>query len=77
MTRSAQKTFGHVVREARDAREWSQEQLAAEAGLNRSYLGEIERGTVTPSLITIIKLAVALGQTPATLLSRWETIATD
>ncbi|MGH8446546.1 MAG: helix-turn-helix domain-containing protein [Solimonas sp.] len=77
VAKSAQESFGYVVREARERQGWSQEQLAEAAELNRSYLGEVERGAATPSLVTIIKLAVALGQTPAALLSRWETIAAD
>jgi transcriptional regulator with XRE-family HTH domain len=52
--------FGKVVRSLRDARGWSQEQLAARAELNRSYMGEIERASAMPSLATAAKLAVAL-----------------
>jgi len=40
----------------------SQEALADLAGINRSYLGEVERGQVTPSLETIEKIARALGR---------------
>ena len=64
--------FGHAVREAREKRGWSQERLAEVADLNRSYLGEIERGLVTPSLATIGKLAFALGLAPSALISRCE-----
>jgi ribosome-binding protein aMBF1 (putative translation factor) len=52
--------FGRAVRHQREARGWSQEALASEAALNRSYLGEIERAAVTPSLATAAKLAAAL-----------------
>ena len=52
--------FPRVVRQLRQARGWSQEHLAAQADLNRSYVGEIERGIATPSLITADKLARAL-----------------
>ena len=51
--------FGAVVRSLREARAWSQEQLAEQAGLNRSYVGEIERGDATPSIVTVDKLARA------------------
>ena len=44
----------------REARGWSQEQLAERAGLNRSYIGEIERGTSIASIVTVDKLARAL-----------------
>ena len=36
--------FGLAVRQSREALGWSQEQLAARADLNRSYVGEVERG---------------------------------
>ncbi len=64
--------FGHAVRAVREQRGLTQEGLAEVASLNRSYLGEIERGLVTPSLSTINKLAVALGITASDLISRSE-----
>lgn len=64
--------FGVIVRRYRNDRLWSQEELAAVAGLNRTYLGEIERGTAVPSLHTIAKLAEAFELTPAQLLLRCE-----
>lgn len=54
------RTFGAAVRELREARAWSQEQLAEHAGLNRSYVGEIERGSAIASIVTVDKLARAL-----------------
>lgn len=51
--------FGVGVRHLREARGWSQEHLAEAAALNRSYVGEIERGEVTASLATVAKLARA------------------
>jgi XRE family transcriptional regulator, regulator of sulfur utilization len=55
------KNFGAAVRELREARAWSQEQLAEHAGLNRSYVGEIERGSAIASIVTVDKLAHVLG----------------
>lgn len=52
--------FGSAVRHLREGRGWSQELLAEKADLNRSYLGEVERGRVMPSLATAGKLAAAL-----------------
>jgi XRE family transcriptional regulator, regulator of sulfur utilization len=54
-------SFGRAVRHFRELRGWSQELLAEKADLNRSYLGEVERGQVIPSLETAGKLAGALG----------------
>lgn len=52
--------FGAAVRRLREAKGWSQEELAGQAELNRSYMGEIERATAMPSLATAAKLARAL-----------------
>lgn len=62
--------FGSTVRHRREARAWSQEHLAERAGLNRSYVGEIERGTTVPSLLTADKLARAFEVPLASLLQR-------
>lgn len=47
----------------------SQEALAAEAGLHRTYIGGIERGERNVSLDNVEKLASALKVRPADLLS--------
>ena len=64
--------FGRAVREQREARGWSQELLAERADLNRSYLGEVERGSAIPSLATAAKLASALEIPLSGLLSECE-----
>lgn len=55
------RTLGAAVRQLREAHAWSQEELAEHAGLNRSYVGEIERGSAIASIVTVGKLAAALG----------------
>ena len=64
--------FPSVVRQLREARGWSQEQLAERADLNRSYVGEIERGVAMPSLGTVGKIASGLEMNPSSLLARCE-----
>lgn len=62
-TRSEQqilREFGERVHSAREARGWSQEELAAEADLDRTYVGGIERGERNLGLLNINKLAKAL-----------------
>ncbi len=67
--------FGQTIRARRESRRWSQETLALAAGLNRSYLGEVERGEGVPSLATMAKLAEALGEPLSALLARCEAAA--
>jgi XRE family transcriptional regulator, regulator of sulfur utilization len=66
--------FPRVVRQLREARGWSQERLAEKADLNRSYVGEIERGSATPSLVTADKLAQALELDLSALVARCEAL---
>jgi len=64
--------FGLAVRHFRETHGWSQELLAEKADLNRSYLGEVERGRVIPSLATAQKLASALEISLSGLLAHCE-----
>lgn len=57
----AVQRFAERVRELRGARGWSQERLAEEANLHRTYIGGIERGLRNISLHNIAKLADAFG----------------
>jgi transcriptional regulator with XRE-family HTH domain len=82
MTMTTQKTsspenilrnkFGITVRQEREKFGWTQEVLADKAKLNRSYLGEVERGVVMPSLATIAKLASALHTEMSALIAHCE-----
>ena len=69
------KNFGATVRKFREANGWSQETLAEKADLNRSYVGELERGQAIASLITLDKLATAFGISLSHLLSQTERTA--
>ena len=59
--------LGLNIREARNAYGLSQEQLAAQAGLDRAYLGRVERGEANISAINLAKLACTLGVEVAAL----------
>ena len=60
--------FGKRVVELRKARGWSQEKLALESGLARSYVGGIERGQRNIALYNICVLAATLGVVPSEML---------
>lgn len=68
------RSFGIGVRRLREARGWSQEALAEYAGLNRSFIGEIERGAATPSLVTVAKLSQAFDVAPSVLVKHGEVL---
>ena len=53
--------LGSKVRERRIKSGLTQEQLAFNSGLDRSYVGGIERGERNISIITLIKLSNILG----------------
>jgi transcriptional regulator with XRE-family HTH domain len=53
--------FGATVRRFREQSGLSQEELAAKAGIHRTYIGGIERGERNPTLLMIHRLARALG----------------
>jgi transcriptional regulator with XRE-family HTH domain len=61
--------FGATLRAYRQEAGLSQEKLAAKAGLDRTYVGGAERGERNVALINIVRLAEALGVTPADLVS--------
>jgi transcriptional regulator with XRE-family HTH domain len=59
---------GRKIRELREAKDWSQEELAFKAGLHRNYVGGIERGERNVAILNIARLARALGVRPRELL---------
>ena len=54
------KQLGYRIRYLRGQKGMSIEALALEAGINRNYLGDLERGTRNPTLIILNKIAKAL-----------------
>ena len=61
MGKSINVKFGEKIREERLKRNLSQEELAARAGVHRTYIGMIERAEKNITLENIEKLAKALG----------------
>lgn len=66
------KAFGAAVRALRMEHGVAQEDLANLAGIERSHLGKIERGTHMPTLALILKIARALGCSAADLMAETE-----
>jgi DNA-binding XRE family transcriptional regulator len=60
--------LGAVIREMRAKNGLSQEALAVDADLDRSYMGGIERGEHNLTLINLQRIALALGTKPSKLL---------
>jgi DNA-binding XRE family transcriptional regulator len=61
--------FGQHLIQLRKAKGWSQEKLALESGLARSYIGGIERGQRNLALINICVLAETLDVPPSEMLN--------
>ncbi len=52
--------FGDAVRDRREALGLTQEEFAERAGIHRTYLSDVERGTRNLSLLNIERIADAL-----------------
>ena len=65
----ARIVFAKAIRKAREAKGWSQEELAERAELHRTYVGSVERGERNISIDNMERLASALGTKIADLLS--------
>lgn len=65
-------SFGRVIRRRREAAGLSQEDLALEADVHRTYVSILERGAGNPSLSVIDALATVLGTSIAALFEEAE-----
>ena len=65
-----EQAFGATLRELRTGLGVSQEALALEVDLDRTYISLLERGLRQPTLKTIISLARYLRLTPGTLVDK-------
>lgn len=60
MKRTNLIVIGKKIRELRKAQGYSQENFAYDAGLERSYLGKVERGERNIQIESLIKIAFGL-----------------
>jgi transcriptional regulator with XRE-family HTH domain len=64
------RLLGANVRRLRSSKKLSQEELAFEAEIDRTYVSQIERAIINPSLLVLHKVARVLGVNILELLSR-------
>jgi transcriptional regulator with XRE-family HTH domain len=62
------KVVAEAVRRARKAAGLSQEDLALEAGVDRTYISQVERGKRNVTIVVLARIAKALKTTPDRLL---------
>ncbi|CAN7177989.1 helix-turn-helix domain-containing protein [Caballeronia sp. LjRoot31] len=66
------KKLGLALRQLRQAKGWSQEELAERAGLHRNFVGMVERGSTQVAIDSLFSLADALGVSASELLRQIE-----
>lgn len=66
------KIFGLVLREHRSRMKISQESLALECGLDRTFISALERGLRQPSLKSLFKIAKVLKIPPSQIVAEVE-----
>ncbi len=64
------KALGKRIRDLRGQYDWSQERLAEESGLHRTFIAGIEVGLRNPSLASLARIAKALRVEISDLFSR-------
>ena len=64
--------FGGVLRRYRSEKNISQEELAFQAGVDRTFVSRLERGIGQPTITTLIGLGQALGVSAADLVRETE-----
>lgn len=69
-SKSVQKAFGEALRQVRVGRGISQQELALESELDRTYISLLERGLRQPTITTLMGLSDALGIDPVLLIKK-------
>ena len=67
-----QTAFGLVLKDLRNERGLSQQQLAFDSDLDRTYISLLERGLRLPTLGTVFKVAEVLKVSPSDIVARVE-----
>lgn len=64
--------LGEALRRARHAAEISQEELAFESKVNRTYISELENGLKSPSIDVLFRICPVLGLATSELIAQVE-----
>lgn len=64
------KKFGDRLKELRDKNKFTQEDLADKVGVDRSYMGFLERGEKNPTLKNLVRIADAFNITLSELFKK-------
>ncbi|MDA8141629.1 MAG: FAD-binding protein [Desulfobacteraceae bacterium] len=67
--------FGAMVRQLRQARDWSQEQLAHATGQSPEFIAQVENDQLSPPVGFILRMAQAMKIDPSTFLNKEERAA--
>jgi transcriptional regulator with XRE-family HTH domain len=70
--RDLNKTFGKVLKELREEKGMSQQELGDYADVDRSFISRIERGIGTPSVTVVFKMCGILEVKPSEFFQRVE-----
>ncbi len=64
--------LGHELRKAREEADLTQEQLSYSAGIDRTYISQLENNRKSPTVDVLFRLCDALGVSASGLLARVE-----
>ena len=70
-----QRSFGAVVRQLREARNWSMDELADKTGQTPDFIAQVETDLMSPPVGFILRMAQAMKVDPGTFLSKKEQAA--
>jgi len=71
---SIEELFGNILKQLRNEKGISQEQLGFESGYHRTYISMLERGKKSPSLKTIFQLSKALDVNPSVIIEKLQAL---
>jgi transcriptional regulator with XRE-family HTH domain len=64
--------LGQILKETREAAGMTQEDLALTAGVDRSYVSQLERDLKSPTVSMLFRLCQAMQASPSAVISRLE-----